>query len=48
MLVTNEYGYPLETVAEAKFFFSSGITDGLVMIFFDRSYKHLTTPRLTD
>ena len=48
MLTTKEQGYSLETRTEDKCFFSSEITDGLVIIFFDRSYKHLTTPCLTD
>ena len=39
MLVTNEEGYPLEIRTEDKCSFSSEITDGLVMIFFDRSYE---------
>ena len=43
--VMNEYGYPLKTRTEVKCLFGSP-ADGLVMIFFDRSYKHLTTPRL--
>ena len=43
MLVTNKQEYPLETRTEVKCFFSSEVADGLVIIFFDRSYKHLTT-----
>ena len=44
MLVTNQLGYPLETRTEVKCFFSSEITDGLLMILYDLSYKHLSTP----
>ena len=48
MLVTIEQGYTIETRTEDEWFFSSEIFDGLVLIFFDRSDKHLTAPRLTD
>ena len=44
MLVTIEQGYTIETRTKDEWFFSSEITDGLVLIFFDRSKKHLTTP----
>ena len=37
------YGYPLVTRTENKCFFSSEITDGLVMIDYSQSYEHLTT-----
>ena len=45
---TKEEGYPLETRADDKCFFSADMTDGLVTRRFARSYRHFTIPRFTD
>ena len=48
MFSTDECRYLLETRTDDECFFSLEITDGLVMRYLVRSYKHLTTPRFTD